>query len=204
VELIGCHECDAVVPEPPIPNGGSAICSRCGATLLRRRDETVEINLALTLAAAILFIVANAYPFLSFEMRGQVTETTLASGASSLWEQGRYAVAALVFLTTILAPAAEIFLLIFVLGPLHFDRVVPGARIAMRAIAFFRPWSMMEVFLIGIFVALVKLADMADIIPGLALWAFALLIPLLAASAAHLDPEVIWRRLDRLGIRGQA
>ena len=68
----------------------------------------------------------------------------------------------------------------------------------MRAIALFRPWSMMEVFLIGIFVALVKLADMADIVPGLALWAFALLIPVLAAASSFLDPQIVWRRIGNL------
>ena len=124
--LIGCHECDAVIEEPCVPDGGSALCSRCGGTLLRRRDATVEITLALTLAGAILFVVANSYPFLSFEMQGQVTQTTLASGASSLWEQGYYPVAALVFLTTIMAPAIEIFLMIYVFAPIYFGRVAPG------------------------------------------------------------------------------
>jgi len=196
--LIGCHECDAVIEDPYVPDGGSALCSRCGGTLLRRRDATIEITLALTLAGAILFVVANAYPFLSFEMQGRVTQTTLASGATSLWEQGYQAVAALVFLTTILAPAIEIFLIIYVFAPLHFGRIAPGTKLSMRAIAMFRPWSMMEVFLIGIFVALVKLADMAEIVPGLALWAFALLIPVLAAASSFLDPQVVWRRIGSL------
>lgn len=57
---------------------------------------------------------------------------------------------------------------------------------------------MLEVFLIGVLVALVKLADMADIVPGIALWAFALLIPLLAGAAAFLDPEIVWREIGDL------
>ena len=179
-----------------VPDGGAAICARCGATLFRRNRRTVEISFALAVAAAILFVVANSFPFLSFEMQGQITETTLSSGSRALWEQGRLAVAALVFLTTILAPLLEITLLLYVLGPVYFGSPAPGAALAFRAVEAFRPWSMMEVFLIGIFVALVKLADMAEIVPGLAIWAFGLLIPILAGAAAFLDAEIVWRAID--------
>jgi paraquat-inducible protein A len=193
---VGCHECDAVLPEPDVPDGGSAICARCGATLFRRTRETVEITVALTVAAAILFIVANSFPFLSFEMQGRATRTTLSSGSRALWEQGRMTVAALVLFTTVIAPMIQIVLMLYVLGPLSVGRRAPGAVYAFRAVEFFRPWGMMEVFLIGIFVAGVKLADMAEIVPGLALWAFMLLIPILAGASAFLDPEIVWRRIE--------
>ncbi|MCA9502895.1 MAG: paraquat-inducible protein A [Spirochaetaceae bacterium] len=187
--------CDGVVEEPEVPDGGSAVCGRCGALLFRRRRRTVEITFALMVAAAILFAVANAYPFLAFEMQGQVTHTTLGSGVQALWEQGSRAVAGLVLFTTILSPASEILLLLYVLAPLHFGAPAPGAVVAMRWVSRLKPWSMMEVFLIGILVAVVKLADMAEIVPGVALWAFAVLIPILAGAAAFLDTELVWRRL---------
>ena len=181
-----------------VPDGGAAVCGRCGSTLFRRQRRTVEFTLALVSAAAILFVVANAYPFLSFEMQGQVTQTTLASGTFALWEQKQHAVAMLVALTTILAPALQISLLIFVLAPIHLRFLAPGAVVAFRWVEYCRPWSMMEVFLIGILVAVVKLSDMADIIPGLALWAFGLLIPVLAGASSFLDPEIVWREIGDL------
>lgn len=198
MRLVGCHHCDSVAPEPDVPDGGAAICPRCGGTLFRRQSRTVEFTLSLTCAAAILFVVANSYPFLSFEMQGQVTRTTLGSGAIALWNQGLFAVAVLVFLTTILAPALQIGLLLYVLAPIHFHRPAPGAIAAFRFVELCRPWSMMEVFLIGILVAAVKLADMADIVPGIALYAFGLLIPILAGAAAFLDPEMVWREIGKL------
>ena len=196
MRLVGCHECDSVLPEPNVPDGGAAICPKCGGTLFRRQRQTVEYTLALTSAAAILFVVANSFPFLAFEMQGQTTQTTLGSGTRALWDQGRFAVAALVALTTIFAPMIQILLMLYVLGPLHFEVKAPGSARAFRFVETFRPWSMMEVFLIGTLVALVKLADMADIVPGLALWAFALLIPILAGASAFLDPEIVWRKID--------
>jgi len=196
MRIIGCHECDAVLPEPEVPDGGAAICGRCGAVLFRRRRQTVEITLALTLAAAILFIVANSFPFLSIEIQGQTTRSTLSAGSRTLWDQGRGAIAMLVFLTTILAPLIQISLMLYVLAPLHLGARAPGSALAFRLVETFRPWSMMEVFLIGTLVALVKLADLAEILPGLAIWAFALLIPTLAGASAFLDPETVWRRIE--------
>ena len=70
LQLVGCHDCDAVVEEPNVPDGGAAICSRSGSTLFRRQRRTVEFTLALVSAAAILFVVPNIYPFLSFQMQG--------------------------------------------------------------------------------------------------------------------------------------
>ena len=115
-----------------------------------------------------------------------------------MWGQPRYAVAALVFLQPILAPALQIGLLLYVVAPIHLRWRAPGAIMAFRWVETFRPWSMMEVFLIGILVALVKLADMAEIVPGIALWAFALLIPVLAGTSAFLDPEIVWREIGEL------
>ena len=195
--LVGCHHCDGVVEEPWVPDGGSAICLRCGGTLFRRRRQTVEVTLALAMAAAILLIVANFYPFLAFELQGQTSETTLGSGVLALWEQDQYAVSALVFLTTMLAPTSQVVLLLYVLAPMHFEWPTRGAALAFRWVERFRPWSMMEVFLIGVFVALVKLSDMAEIMPGIALWAFMLLIPTLAGALAFLDAEIVWRRIER-------
>jgi paraquat-inducible protein A len=194
--LIGCHDCDAVVEEPRVPNGGSAICQRCGGTLFRRHLQTVEVTLALAVSAWILLILANTYPLLVFELQGQTSEATLASGVSALWRRKEYLVSGLVFLTTMFAPACQVLLLLFVLAPLHFKWRIPGGALAFRWVERFRPWSMMEVFLIGIMVALVKLSEMANIRAGLALWAFLLLIPTLAGALAFLDPEIVWRRIE--------
>jgi paraquat-inducible protein A len=193
--LVACRDCDLLQRLPALPEGTTALCSRCGGVLRRRRRNSIERTLALALAASLLFAVANAFPFLSFDMRGQVTQTTLLSGVFDLYQQGVPEIAALVGLTAVVAPLLQLSLLLYVLFPLQLGRIPWQMARAFRLLRRVQPWSMMEVFLVGILVAVTKLVDMASVVPGLALWAFAGLIVVLAASLASLDEEAVWERL---------
>jgi len=106
--LIACHDCDLLQHEPDVPEGGSARCPRCDAQLWRHRPNSIERTLALTVAGIVLFAVANAFPFLIFNMQGQITQTTLSSGVRDLWLQGFYPVSLLVLFTTILTPMLQL------------------------------------------------------------------------------------------------
>jgi paraquat-inducible protein A len=196
VPLTACHDCDRLHRLPTLPEGTSAWCTRCGALLRRRRRKSIERTLALTLAASVLWVVANVFPFLSFEMQGRVTQTTLASGVFDLWDQGVEGIALLVGFTAVAAPLAQLALLLYVLLPIHFGRVPWQMRRMFRLLRRIQPWSMMEVFLVGILVAVVKLVDLAEVVPGLALWAFGGLIVVLAGALSTLDPEAVWERLE--------
>ena len=196
LRLVACHDCDLLARLPELSEGSSAYCVRCGGLLRRRRRKSIERTLALTLAASVLFTVANLFPFLSFEMRGRITETTLATGVVDLWNQGVPEIAVLVAFTAIVAPLAQLSLLLYVLLPVHLGRVPWQMPHAFRLLRRVQPWSMMEVFMVGILVAVTKLVDMAEVLPGLALWAFGGLIVVLAGALASLDPEAIWERLE--------
>ena len=193
---IACHDCDLLHRATPIPQGGAARCSRCGAVLYRERANSLERTLALTIAGVVLFLVANALPFLSFETQGRVTQTTLASGVQELYAQDMSSLALLVAVTAIVAPAVQLGLLLYVLLPLALGRRPWHLARVFRTLRHVQPWSMMEVFLIGILVALVKLVDMANIVPGIALVSFAMLIVVLAGAAATLDPREVWRHVE--------
>jgi paraquat-inducible protein A len=195
VRLVACRDCDLLCRVGELAEGATSRCARCGA-VLRRRRQSVEVSLALTLAAAVLFAVANFFPFLSFSMQGRMTTTTLASGVFDLWEQGVPQIALLVGFTAIAAPFAQLALLLYVLLPVHLGRVPWQMPRMFRLLRRIQPWSMMEVFLVGILVAVTKLVDMADVIPGLALWAFGGLIVVLAGALASLDPEAVWERIE--------
>jgi paraquat-inducible protein A len=193
--LVACHECDLLQHIPYQRQGGKARCRRCDAVLHRSVRDSVDRTLALTLAGLVLFFVANSYPFLLFKMQGQVTETTLVTGVRDLYAQGMWELALLVLLTSMLVPLLQLLLLLYVLLPLKFNCTPWRLAVMFRVLQRLGPWGMMEVFMLGILVAVVKLVEMAQIIPGLALWSFALLIFVLAGAAAALDPRVVWERV---------
>ena len=195
--FIACHECDLLHQRRSLPPGGTARCTRCGAVLYRRKRNSLNRVLALTVAGLILFIVANAYPFLTFRLEAQIQETTLISGVLELYSQGMWIVAVVVFVTSILMPLLELVGMMYILLPLKFNLRPWKLPIFFRLIRRFKPWGMMEVFMLGILVSFVKLAKMASLIPGIALYAFLILIFVLAASAASLDPHIVWSRLDK-------
>lgn len=195
---VACHDCDWMQELPALPAGGLARCCRCDATLARARTDPVNRTLALALAGVVLFLVSNTFPFLSFRMQGLETETTLATGVVDLHRQGMSALAAVVLGTAILAPAVHLAALLYLSLPLRMGRVPAGLSGVLRVVQRARSWNMMEVFLLGILVSVVKLAGMATVVPGLALYAFGALIFVMAAANASFDPRTVWRRADEL------
>ena len=194
--LIACHECDLLHRVQPLPDGGAARCVRCDAVLYYQKKDSLDRTLALTIAGLVLFIVANTFPFLAMKSGGLVRETTLITGVKGLYLQGMESLALLVFLTSILVPFVQIAGMLYVLVPLKVNRVPRKLALVYRFIRSLQPWGMMEVFMLGILVSYVKLAKMAKIIPGLAIYSFVVLIFVLAGAAASLDPRIVW---DRLG-----
>jgi len=194
--LIACHECDLIHRVHPLAEGTVARCSRCGAVLYRHKRNSLDRTLAMTIAGLILFVLANSFPFLSMKIQAQVQESTLFTGIKELYAQGMWQVALLVLLTTILVPLIQLLSLLYVLLPIKFNRKPWKLALVFRFVQRLQPWSMMEVFMLGILVSIVKLAGMASMVPGISLFAFLVLIFVLAASAASLDPHLIWEQVE--------
>jgi paraquat-inducible protein A len=154
--------------------------------------------LALTVAGLLLFISANVFPFLALKLQGQVTQTTLSTGIKELYMQDMWVLALLVLLTCIVIPLIQLLGMLYVLLPLKFNWIAWKSPLVLRILQRLQPWGMMEVFMVGILVSVVKLGKMATIVPGLALWSFALLIFVLAASVAALDPRGVWDKLAQV------
>lgn len=194
--LIACHECDLLQREVPLPPRGAARCRRCGAVLYRNVPDGVERTLACTLAAAILFVVANAFPIVGLDAQGHQTSTTLLGTVRTLHAQEMSSVAALVFVTTFLMPALQLGAMLYLLLPLQFGYVPQRVAAMFRVLEAVRPWGMVEVFLLGTLVSLAKLAHVASLVPGVALWSFAVLMVLLAAASSSFDERSFWQRVN--------
>jgi len=195
--LIACHDCDLLhhLPEHAIT---TLLCSRCGAVLRRQKPATVERSLAWITAALILFILSNSFPFLAIRSSGLAQETILLSGIHELWKQDMHSLAVLVLLTCVLIPLVQMLGLLYILVPLQLGgRPAPSAGSLYRIVQELAPWGMMEVFMVGILVALVKLDHLATIVLGISVFSFAALIFVMAAAFASLDPVLLWDRLDQ-------
>jgi len=195
--LIACHECDLLYRVQPLPDGGTARCLRCGAALYRRKKNSLNSALSLTISGTILFALANIYPFLAFKSGGLVREITMITGVKELYAQGMEALALVALLTTIVFPFVQLAGMLYILVPLNFNRMPWKLALVFRFTRILQPWCMMEVFMLGILVSVIKLAEMASIVPGIALYSLAALILILAATAASLDPRDVWDRVGK-------
>ena len=192
--LIACPECDLLVWEAADAFGGSfsARCPRCDALLYRRRKNGLEHTLALVCAAVVLLLVGSVLPIVGLAFHGQRIESTLLGAALVLWRERMPVLAIWVILTTTLVPLLELGALLWMLLPLRAGKRPRAFAVLNRAMRLLRPWAMVEVFILGILVALVKLAHIADVLPGAAAWCFGGLMLVLAALHTVFEPRELW------------
>jgi paraquat-inducible protein A len=197
--LIACPHCDLLQRPVSVDRGMIARCGRCRMILYRPYDENLDRPLAFTLAAAVLFVLSNVFPIVGLELQGQHTTATLFGTARALFDQHMRMLAAIVFFTTILVPAVQLSAMVYVLGSLRFGRIPTYLPLALRALQAVRPWGMVEVFILGLLVSLVKLGAMATVVPGTGLWSFGALLMMIAAAVASFDARAIWARQELPG-----
>ncbi|MDF0604920.1 paraquat-inducible protein A [Neisseriaceae bacterium TC5R-5] len=195
-KLTACHDCDLLLA---LPDGvdGELCCPCCGAHVHHQGEQRAELPLALSLAGVMVFVLANLFPVLTLEVAGIRSTATLWQTALSLEQQGMLFVALLVLMTGIIMPALELGSILYVRLPLFFGWMPPGFPAIIRFKAMVRPWCMVEVFLMGILVSLVKLVGLATVHPGVGLWALFALIILMAANACVFKPEDLWECYQR-------
>jgi paraquat-inducible protein A len=194
--LVACPHCDLLQRLPQLSLGASARCPRCDKELSRHRPDSLQRTLALTLAAAICLLIANSVPLLGLSVLGLEVSTSVFGGARQLWTDGQQPVAALVLFTSILAPALQIgMLLVILLGALS-QRPPRWVGSLLRLQPKVSTWSTIEVLILGVLVALIKIADYATVIPGIALFTLGALVVLLAAIQSTFDPQDVWRRVE--------
>jgi len=172
-------------------------CVRCRAELYRSNAASIDTAIALAATALVLFILANMYPLVSLNANGTTRAATLLGAALGLYRQGYATIAVLVAFTTVLVPLIQILTFLYVLVALRGGRRAPGLNELFRALTALRPWAMVEVFMLGALVALVKLAAMADIVPRIALISYGLLMLTLAALAGATPSEQLWQWVER-------
>jgi len=195
--LIACPACDAVYrAEEPEP-GGRAVCARCHHVLIRPRGGAILQLVALSVAVLVLLWGALFLPFLEIEARGFRHETSIFGTAVSFTGPELAWLSVAVVALIIGIPMARMLLLVYALSPLLAGRApLPSAGLAFRWADELRPWSMAEIFILGVGVALVKIVDLATVHIGAAFWMFALLVLITLIQDTYMCRWTVWRALD--------
>ncbi len=197
MSVILCPACDLAHRPATPPVGGRTQCLRCKAPLQRPEDAAIETAIALAVCALVLILLSNAYPLVAMHVNGVTRETTLIGAARGLYDQGDDALAALVLLTTVIVPFLQIATVLYILIPLWRGRRARGQTLVFRIFTHLRPWSFMEVFLLGALAALVRLSKFTQVVPGIALWSCVLLMLALSGLNTLTSPEQFWRWVER-------
>lgn len=196
ISIIACQQCDLLQRIPELDPGASARCPRCNKELWRRREDSLNRTLALTIAAVVLYVIANSVPMLGLTIVGRDASTTVIGGAQHLWDNEQKIVGVLVLFTAVIAPALQIGLMLaIVLGAMR-ELAPRWVGALLRHHPTTRIWSMIEVMMVGVLVALVKIADYATVIPGVALFVLWVLVFVLAGMSASFDSREVWGKIQ--------
>jgi paraquat-inducible protein A len=201
-QLRECPGCGLFQTVPPLAPGMTAQCARCPTTLRRTSSHRLDHIIALTVAAFVLLVVMCTTSLMSVETSGIKRTADLFSGPQELVRQNMAALGAVVVFVTVLAPLARLTGTLYVLIRVH-ERTPPRHLRRIFALAErLRPWSMIEVFVFGVFVAYVKLGDLVTIGLMTGVYALLALTFVLVWMDSALDREAVWERLDRRNLSG--
>lgn len=193
--LMACPECDLLHWVNPPPHRGNTYCIRCGAILRRGGYGSKDAALALHVAALVLFLLATSFPLLTLHLHGTTQEASIPGSARILANMGWPWLSAVLITTVILAPFAHLSGMIYVLLQIRGPRPNRWTARIFRIVEQFGAWGMAEVFILGIIVSYVKLAQMAVVVPGPSLYGLGAFIVAAAAAVSVLDIGAVWEAL---------
>lgn len=186
----GCHKLSPVTDRR---------CDRCGAKLKLRTANSVQTTLALVVTALLCYIPANLLPIMTTTSLGNATNSTIIGGVVLFLEHGSYFIAFVIFTASVIIPMAKIGAILWLCIALYCrQKLNPQELTRMyRIIEFIGKWSMIDVFVVAILVALVQLQGLMSIQPGIAISAFTVVVILTMVAAHQFDVRLIWDRLEK-------
>lgn len=202
--LIVCPQCDAAYQIDRPQHGERAVCMRCHTVLIAPRRKAGLQIIAVSVAIVILIVAASVFPFLSIQAAGAQNAVSILDAALAFSGGPLIALALCTAALIMVIPLMRVLLVLYVLIPVVADR--PPARHAMQAFRLseaLRPWSMAEIFALGCAVALIKVADLADIHMGPAFYMFAALVVLVVVQDSFMCRWTVWNALDPTSDRAQ-
>jgi paraquat-inducible protein A len=193
-----CETCGLIVEIPEPAPRMVAACPRCGNILAQHKPNSVQRTLCFALAALLFYIPANLLPIMSFDYYGAIEHNTIWSGIKSLAEAGSLLVAVVVFFASMVIPLVKLSILFFLTLSVKMKRGRKIRTHLYRLIQLVGSWAMLDVFLVGILVSLVKLGQLATVRPGPAAVPFCLVVVLTLLATESFDPRLLWSSDERI------
>lgn len=192
---VACNNCDLLIELPRrVAVKSKLSCPRCMHTLIRGHKNALTYTLALTVSSLIALVLAYSFVFISFETQGQLREIALIQTILALFELKYYFLSILVFALTVALPALYLLLLVSLLIPMKFfnGNVSPHAVLILRLLNGLKPWLMVDVFLIGVLVAIIKMWSLANVSFGFSFWAYTGFVLLFSYVLHMVDAYKLW------------
>ncbi|HEY4069425.1 MAG TPA: paraquat-inducible protein A [Burkholderiaceae bacterium] len=191
--LIGCHEC-GLVCDDRATRGAGLPCPRCGAALQRRKPNSIARAWATLLAGLIFYVPANLLPVMHTIYLGQASDSTIMQGVIQFWGSGAWDVALLIFIASIAVPCTKFLALgvLLVAAQRHSPWALRERARLYRLVELIGYWSMLDVLVVAIVVALVKFKALSDIEPRVGILFFGMVVILTMLSAMSFDPRLTW------------
>jgi len=186
--LASCHICGK------LSNANLHKCPRCNESLHLRKPQSLQRAMALLVTACVLYIPANVLPITITYQFGNDLKSTIIGGVILLWEHGSYPIAAVIFIASIIVPSAKMIALFWLCWSVSANRIqrLQERTVMYRVTEFIGRWSMVDVFVVTILVALVHLGGIISFAPGAGALAFAGVVICTMFSAMSFDPRLIW------------
>jgi paraquat-inducible protein A len=195
-----CRHCGLLQQVPALGAPAVAVCAQCGFTIRRTQRDSLGRALAMTVTALLFFAIAATTPLMRVSTSGITLGADLFSGPRRLDQQGIWELALVVLFTTVAAPVVKLVGTAYVLIGLRLSRPPHHLRAIFAFVERLRPWAMVEVYLLGVFVAYVKLVDIVHIDIGFAVYALVGLMVSTIAADAVLDRQAVWEEMERRGL----
>jgi paraquat-inducible protein A len=194
---IGCLHCDLILELGELAEGHRAVCPRCGHLLSARVPDALVRAMSFAIAAMVLLVMANSFPFLALQSSGLENVMTLPKAALEIYRQGYGAMSVVVFSMIIVIPAIMLATTTALLIPLLQGRKLAWLVPAGRLLFSLSRWSMVEVFIVAVVVSLVKIGHMATVLFGFSFWSYVAFTICFTVAMSSLDRLEIWERIER-------
>ena len=172
-------------------------CHHCGSRLHKRKKDSLQKTIALLITSIILYIPANLYPIMVTTYLGEKTSSTILGGVITLWEHGSYPIALIIFIASVFVPLVKIVALSWLCFSVKTKRIrfLRNNHTMYRFTEFIGRWSMVDIFVVTVLVALIQKGSLMNIMPGEATIAFAAMVITTMLAASSFEPRLIWDKL---------